>query len=71
MASPPKFKIFPGMPCGPKYFFLPMADNLFHCWKFVIKKNYDKPLSTILRGFKRACTQFYNQQITNNAVLQV
>jgi len=32
MASPPNFKISPGMPCGPKDFFLPIADNRFLCW---------------------------------------
>ena len=29
MASPPKFKISPGMPSGPTDFFLPTADNRF------------------------------------------
>ena len=29
MASPPNFKISPGMPSGPTDFFLPIADNLF------------------------------------------
>ena len=29
MASPPNFKISPGMPSGPTDFFLPIVDNRF------------------------------------------
>jgi len=49
MASPPYFKISPGMPPGPTDFFLPIADNHFLIMLILIVKGLPDSVDLICR----------------------
>jgi len=53
MASPPNFKISPGMPSGPTDFFFPVADNRFRMMLVLMVKGLPDSVHRI-RGLLRS-----------------